>query len=90
MMTDISEATFKLLMLQPNNERTKIQLTCIECGSCFYKRENTKIDNLFCSAYCQDAHDLRRYYKILVNRRLISNAGAIAMTLNDYYGGYSE
>ena len=66
------------------------RLDCIECGKTFRKRVNTKIDNLFCSTRCEDAHAFRRYYEAPSNKPYISNVGAIARTNRDYYGGYTE
>jgi len=88
-MSDLSYTEFCLFDSIAGKKTTEI-LVCCECGGDFHKRENTKIDNLFCSDYCQTEHDIRRYYKIPVEKVHISNAGVIARTLNDYYGGYSE
>ena len=81
-MADLSDSIVR--------KETTEMLVCCECGRTFGKRENTQIDNLFCSVYCEDAHNTRRYYKVPENRRYISNAGVIARTDYDYYGGYIE
>ncbi len=89
---NLSEATFRLLMLTPTRiTREKLEMTCIECGRDFHKRENTKIDNLFCSFHCQDRHDIERYWQAPENLGThIPNANIIAKVLYDYEGRYSE